>query len=221
MKKKHCLRFAGVVTFGLVAICGLGIGLAQNADAITCSTYSAKGFACATSTTVKATIASYITVSLQNSVGGTNYEASTGTIAVSVTPGTLNTDAYTRITVSTNTTKGYTLKVHDADDDTSLSTGTGNSIPANGNISETASDQFGWAIRISSCGTAANKSCLTTGQWNAMKTESEGGLQLATNNSSTTITNDVTTVQYGVRTSITQAAGTYADAIVYTATVNG
>lgn len=220
MKKKHCLRFAGVVTFGLVAICGLGVGLTQNADAITCSTYSAKGFACTTSTTVKATIDSYITVSLQNSVGGDNsYEDNTGTIAVTVTPGTLNTDAYTKITVSTNTTNGYTLKVYDADANTSLSTNAGDSIPANGNISEDGND--GWAIRISSCGDTGDKTCLESG-WHAMKTQSEdGGLQLAYVGGGSTITNDVTTVQYGVRTSITQATGTYADTIVYTATVNG
>ena len=211
MKNKHCLRFAGVVTFGLVAICGLGIGLAQNADAITCSTYSADGLSCATTTTLRVTIESYITASFEH--GGAT--VADDTITVTLTPGStdLNSAAYTTATVSTNAAKGYTLSVADKDSDTSLSSGT-HTISTNASIA--TAGQFGWAIQVSNCGSASGKTCPQG--WQAM-VASGSSLSLA----STTgpISSDTTTVQYGIRVSEAQAAGTYADTIVYTATVNG
>lgn len=224
MKQKT--QIAAVAVFGLALACGIGISLSRSAEATTCSTFSAAGFSCPSEAEVKATIGSVITASFSHSATGGSVQDNT--IAIALDPGStaLNTSASTTATVSTNDLAGYTLSVVDQDANTAMVNGTNNAytIPANANIG--TEGQYGWAIRVSNCGSTANKTCgggatgSTAGSWLAM-VASGASLNLASvSGGNSTVRNDTTTIQYGVRPQANQASGTYTDTIVYTVTVN-
>ena len=189
-----------MVAFGLSLACGIGISFTTNAEAIKCSSNSAAGFSCPTEAEVKVTVNSVLTANFSHAV--------------------------TTATVSTNDLAGYTLSVADQDSNTAMVNGTNSTytLPANANIG--TEGQYGWAVRVSNCGSASNKTCnggatgSTAGNWLAMVAAGRS-LNLATvSGGNTTVNNDVTTIQYGVRPGANQASGTYSDTIVYTVTVN-
>lgn len=225
MKQKT--QITAMVAFGLTLACGIGISFTTNAEAIKCSSNSAAGFSCPTEAEVKVTVNSVLTANFSHAVtsGGSVQD---NTIAINLAPGSteLNTSASTTATVSTNDLAGYTLSVADQDNNTAMINGTNSTytLPANANIG--TEGQYGWAVRVSNCGSASNKTCnggatgSTAGNWLAMVAAGQS-LNLATvSGGNTTVNNDVTTIQYGVRPEANQASGTYSDTIVYTVTVN-
>ena len=154
--------------------------------------------------------------------GATESCTTTGTQKVEATilPGEEDlTSMYSDIFVSTNSVNGFSLKLIDADENTSLVNGsytipTVSSRPAGASAS---TPNPGWAVSLDG-GTT----------WLAMP---NGGSQDGTVAPGTAITVDTyspatpaavtdrqSTVHYGVATSSSQAAGTYTDTVVYTAT---
>lgn len=216
MKQK--LQIAGIATFGLALACGIGISFGLDANATTCSTYSAAGFTCASEANVSATIDSTLTASFAHAASGGTVQGNN--IAITLTPGStdLNTTASTTATVSTNDLAGYTLSVADADSNTAMVNGTNSTytIPANANIG--TAGQVGWAVRVSNCGSLAGKNCPSG--WQAMVPTGSALTLASVSGSNATTTNDATTIQYGIRADANQASGTYSDTIVYTVTVN-
>ncbi len=165
------------------------------------------------STTITATLGSAITIS-----SGEN-------VAISLTP-TANgvvSSASDSVTVSTNNTAGYTLTLADTDTNTSL-TSADNSIAAHtGTFAEPsvlAGNSWGYAIAGGAfTATYASELNVTdsTTKWAGVPS-SAAPQQLKS--TSSTASNDATTVWYGVRAASTQASGTYADQVTYTATTN-
>lgn len=120
------------------------------------------------------------------------------------------TSMYTNIYVSTNNPNGFTLTVSDVDNDTTLRSALNDTISA---ISSepVATTNPGWAI---------SKDSRTT--WLAVPAANQTPLTLKNyepSESPITVDN-LTTINYGVATSDSQAVGVYTDAIVYTATSN-
>ncbi len=139
-------------------------------------------------------------------------------------PGTSNvannsSSAYTELRVSTNAPGGYILTLIDADENTSLVNTAGDVISAI-NSQPVGTSNPGWAVSINGTG------------WQIMKHNkssdntitAETPITVKTNNpstsgtTSTTISNDLSTVYYGIATSSAQPIGIYTDIVEYTAT---
>ena len=127
-----------------------------------------------------------------------------------------NTSMYSDIFVSTNSVAGYTLKLIDADEVTSLVSAAGDTILATSNIPSTSNT--GWAVSIGD-----------TNVWQAVPNNVSAtdptivaGTPITVVNytpATPTVTNDhQSTVHYGVAATASQPVGTYTDTIVYTAT---
>lgn len=127
-----------------------------------------------------------------------------------------NTTMYSDIFVSTNSVAGYTLKLIDADEITSLVSAAGDTIVATSNIPSTSNT--GWAVSIGD-----------TNVWQAIPNNVSAtdptivaGTPITVTNytpATPTITSDhQSTVHYGVAATANQPVGTYTDTIVYTAT---
>ena len=158
-------------------------------------------------------------------VGSTISVSSSSTVAINLAPGSqpvLSSSSDT-VTVNTNNTAGYTLTLANLDTTTALESGA-NTIQAH-------------------TGTQAAPTVLTTGRW-GYAVQNVGGFgagvrSAETNNTSSTstwagvpssaapntlkdtsstATNDITTVWYGVRVDSSQPTGTYTDTVRYTAT---
>jgi hypothetical protein len=167
-------------------------------------------------TTISTTISAVISVFTTN-----------GTVNANVLPtvsGAQTTSSDT-VTISTNDTSGYTLKLEDANANTNLVSG-GNNIAA-------------------TTGTQASPIALTAGKW-GYRVDSLGGFGAGPTSSQTnvaigsatyagvpangspntlkttasTATNDTTTVWYSVAADTTQPIGTYTDIVTYTALTN-
>jgi hypothetical protein len=166
------------------------------------------------STTINSAIGSVISVFTSN-----------GTVAVNVTPtgAGAQTIASDTLTVSTNDTLGYTLQLADTDATTTLVSG-GNSIPASAGTqaSPVAQAVNTWGYRVDSVGGFGAGP--TTGQ----NSQAIGVLTFAgvpasgspntLKSTSSTASNDTTTVWYAVAADTTQASGSYSDGVTYTAT---
>lgn len=127
-----------------------------------------------------------------------------------------NTTMYSDIFVSTNSVAGYTLKLIDADEVTSLVSAAGDTIVATSNIP--SSSNTGWAVSIGD-----------TNVWQAIPNNISAtdptivaGTPITVTNytpATPAITNDhQSTVHYGVAATPSQPVGTYTDTVIYTAT---
>lgn len=174
-----------------------------------------------TSSTVSATVASVISIS------------TLGSVSISVTPtsnGTFSNSNDT-VTVSTNNTLGYNLKLSDSDGTTSLSDGAGHTIAASSATTTAAtlsSGTWGFAVASGTPGLTAISGfdASYTSQTNVTNATSTwagvpaSGAGVVIKSTSSTATSDATTVYYAVKVDTTQPTGTYTDTVTYTATTN-
>jgi hypothetical protein len=172
--------------------------------------------AATTSTTINSAISSVISVFTSN-----------GTVAANVTPtgGGAQTIASDTLTVSTNNSLGYTLQIADSDATTTLVSG-GNTIPASSGTqaSPTAQSVNTWGYRVDGIGgfgagptSGQNSAAIGSSTFAGVPANSSPNTIKTT---SSTASNDTTTVWYGVAANTSQPTGTYSDTITYTATAN-
>lgn len=166
-------------------------------------------------TTISTTIAAVISVT------------SNGTVSADVTPtvsGAQTTSSDT-VSVTTNDSAGYTLKLEDADATTALASG-GNTIMAtSGTPASPAALTAGkWGWRIDSLGGfgAGPTSPLASGAIGSLTYAGipAGGSPATLKTTATTASADITTVWYSVAASATQPTGVYTDTVTYTALAN-
>lgn len=185
-------------------------------------------------TTVQTVVGSSITAF-------TNANPTTTSIDVTSSSGTKQTINKDTVTISTNNSTGYTLKIQDADTSNALCitpSGACTGIPSTSATSTTpalmsGANQWGyhkddgtttWCSTASNCGTAlgampvSNASTSTTLKFALVPLSSGTADTLKT--TATTASSDTTPVWYAVNVDPTQASGTYKDDVVYTATVN-
>lgn len=149
-----------------------------------------------------------------------------GTVALSLTPtvGGVVSSASDTVTVSTNRTTGYTLTLKNADTSTSLVSG-GNNITAHTGTpaAPTALTNGTWGFAIAGAPFDTSYSAETdngssTTKWAGVPSSSGTAATLKT--TSSTATNDTTTVWYAVKANSSQPNGVYSDTVTYTATTN-
>lgn len=199
-------------TAGTVLIAGLLLVLTALTPLIVFAATSTEG------TTVSAEIASVISME------------TSGTVNITVTPTDAGpqSSASDTVSVSTNHSAGYTLKLSDADDDTKLVSGA-NSIYAffdqpGGEPWSMASAGTAWGFAVaglpgfdSSYASFTNEAGHAS-RWLGMRTHSSGGYTIKT--TASTAADDPTTVWYSVKASLPTPNGTYTDTVTYTATTN-
>lgn len=139
---------------------------------------------------------------------GTAYDAAnlqTSGSKTELLPNAVSNDATFKsvITVFTNAS-GYSLVLEDGDDNNALVNGSA-TIPATSTTTLTAGTSA-WGYKVGSSAT----------DWLAVPVNGSAANIKA--NGQSVATGDETEVYYGVATSATQAAGTYTDTVVYTAT---
>lgn len=144
-------------------------------------------------------------------------------IGITPTPGGVVSSSSDTVTVNTNSSTGWTLTVVDADANTNLVSGA-NSMAAHSGTqaSPTVLANNTWGYRVDGIGgfgagptSAETNNASSTTTWAGMPAS---GSPNTIKTSSTTATNDTTTVWYGVRTTSSQPSGVYTDTVTYTAT---
>lgn len=173
-------------------------------------------FAVTGTTTVNANISAVISI------------ATSGTVNLAITPvsGGSATSASDTVTVTTNNSTGYNLKINGAT--TTLANGA-NTIAANaGTIAAPAAiTNNTWGFRIDDATATTgfgnttttaqtNVASLTSTKWAAMPTTAT----LIKTTSAAATSGDATTVWYGAMADTSKPSGTYSDVITYTATTN-
>ena len=147
------------------------------------------------------------------------------TVNLTPTAGGVVSSSSDTVSVSTNNALGYVLTLADNDATTTLVSGA-NTIPAHvgTQASPTVLAVNTWGYRVDGVGgfgagpTSAetnNGSSATT--WAGVPAT---GSPNTLKNTSTTATNDITTVWYGVRVNTSLPNGVYTDTVTYTATTN-
>lgn len=192
-----------------------GVALAVTLLAGTVVLPTAAG-ASTTATTISSAIGSVISVLTSN-----------GTVNVNVTPTAsgAQTIASDTVTVSTNDTAGYTLQLADTDANTSLVSGSNTITASSGTQASPSAQTAGtWGYRVDGLGG------FLAGPTSSQSSAAIGALKFAgvpANSSpntlkttSSTASNDTTTIWYGVAANTTQPTGTYTDEVTYTATAN-
>lgn len=172
--------------------------------------------AATTSTTINSAIGSVISVFTSN-----------GTVTANVTPtgAGAQTIASDTLTVSTNNTLGYTLQIADSDATTTLVSGSDSIAASSGTqASPVAQSANTWGYRVDGLGgfgagptSGQNSAAISSLTFAGMPANSSPNTIKST---STTASNDTTTVWYGVTADTSQPTGTYSDTITYTATAN-
>lgn len=168
------------------------------------------------STTISTTISAVISLFTTN-----------GTVTANILPTVsgAETIASDTVTISTNDTNGYTLKLEDSDSTTSLSSG-GNTIAATTGTqaSPIALVAGKWGYRVDSLGgfgagptTAQSNIAISSTKFAGVPASGSPNTLKTT---ATTASNDTTTVWYGVAADTSQAVGTYTDTVTYTALTN-
>lgn len=153
-------------------------------------------------------------------------------VAISLTPtgsGVL-TSASDTVTVNTNNTGGYNLTLADSDATTDLTSGGDNLTATSG--TKTApialtNGTWGFAVASSTTGIGTNgfdasystetNSTSSTSKWAGVPAT---GSPVLLKSTTSTASNDATTVWYAAKVSTAQATGTYTDTVTYTATTN-
>jgi len=171
--------------------------------------------AATTSTTISAAISSVISI------------ASNGTVNLNSTPSGsgVQTIASDTVTVSTNDSAGYTLKVAETGASSALVSGS-NTIPAvSGTQGSPVAQTVGtWGYRVDGVGgfgsgptSPASSAPIGSSTFAAVPATASPNTIKTT---SSTATNDTTTVWYGVAVDTTQPSGTYTNSVTYTAVAN-
>lgn len=151
-----------------------------------------------------------------------------GTVSADVTPtgSGAQTIASDTVTISTNSSAGYTLKVALAVAAPTALTSGGDTIPAIGGTqaSPIALTANTWGYRVDSIGgfgagptsSASNQAIAGTTFAAVPATASPNTIETT----ATTASSDTTTVWYGVAVDTTKPSGTYTSTVLYTATTN-
>ena len=186
-------------------------GLAALAVAIT--PVAASAASQTSNTPINATVADLISMT------------TSGTVAISLTPtsgGVVSSGSVT-VQVSTNRTAGYILTMKDSDTTTSLSDGASHTIAAHTGTfaapTALANNSWGYAIAGGAFDvsySAESNNTTSSSKWAGVPASSGTAATLKT--TSSTATNDPTTVWYAVKADSSQVGGTYTDTVTYTAT---
>lgn len=157
------------------------------------------------------------------SIGSAISVTTSGTVSVSLVPTSdgVVSSASDTVTVNTNNEAGYTLTLADSDTNTNLVSGSNNIAAHAGTYAApTALGNNTWGYAVeggafdASYAPETNAGSSTT-KWAGMPS-SAAPQQLRS--TSSTATNDITTVWYGVKATSSQPNGTYTDTVTYTAT---
>jgi hypothetical protein len=171
--------------------------------------------AATSNTTVSTTIAAVISVT------------SSGTVSADVTPtvsGAQTTSSDT-VSVTTNDSAGYTLKLEDADATTTLASG-GNTITATSGTPASpvalTAGKWGWRIDSLAGFGSGPTSPLSSGVIGAVTYAAmpASGSPTTLKTTAATASADTTTVWYSVAANATQPTGVYTDTVTYTALAN-
>lgn len=167
-------------------------------------------------TTVNATVSSVISMTTST------------TVAIGITPtasGAMSSSS-DAVSVSTNNSLGYTLTLADTDATTTLVSGA-NTIAADSGTQAVPSASLTlnrWGYRVDSIGgfgagatTAETNIASSAFKWAGVPAT---GAPNTIKSASTTATNDITTVWYGVKVDTSKPNGVYTDSVTYTATTN-
>lgn len=177
---------------------------------------SAVAGAATASTTINSAIGAVISLFTSN-----------GTVTVNVTPtgSGAQTIASDTLTVSTNDTLGYTLQIANTDTTTTLVSGS-NNIPASAGTQASPVAQVvnTWGYRVDGvggfgAGPTSGQSSAAIGSLTFAGVPSSASPNTI-KTTSTTASNDTTTVWYAVAANTSQPTGTYSDSVTYTATAN-
>jgi len=153
--------------------------------------------------------------------------SSSGTVNLNATPtgSGVQTIASDTVTVSTNDSAGYTLKLGETGVSSALTSG-GNTIPAVSGtqaspVAETANS---WGYRVDGVGgfgagptSAASNQAIASTKFAAIPATGSPDTLVTT---STTASSATTTVWYGVAVNTSAVSGTYTNDVTYTATAN-
>jgi hypothetical protein len=154
------------------------------------------------------------------------------TVALSLTPtgSGVVTSASDTVTVNTNNTTGYNLTVADSDATTTLASG-GNTFAAHSGTKAAptalANNTWGFAVATGTTGIGTNgfdasysaetNATSSATKWAGMPAS---GSPVLLKSTTTTATNDTTSVWYAAKATTAQPSGTYTDTVTYTATTN-
>jgi len=148
-------------------------------------------------------------------------------VAISLTPtsGGVVSSSSDSVSVSTNNATGYFLTLADNDATTNLSDGTNNiTAHAGTQASPTALANNTWGYRVVGVGgfgagaySGETNNGSSTSTWAGVPATGSPNTLKTT---SSTATNDITTVWYGVKVNTTLPSGVYTDTVTYTATTN-
>ncbi|MDB5178410.1 MAG: exported protein of unknown function [Patescibacteria group bacterium] len=167
-------------------------------------------------TTISTTISAVISVFTTN-----------GTVNANVLPTVsgAQTTASDTVTISTNDTAGYTLKLEDANATTNLTSGGNNITATTGTQASPIALTAGkWGYRVDGVG-GFGAGPTSPGSNTAIGSVTYAGVPASgapntLKTTATTATNDTTTVWYSVAADTAQAIGTYTDVVTYTALTN-
>lgn len=172
--------------------------------------------AATTSTTVSSQIGSVISLLSSN-----------GTVNIDATPTAsgVQTIASDTVTVSTNDTAGYTLKLAETGASANLVSGSDTIAPVSGTqaspVAETANS---WGYRVDGIGgfgagptSSASSAAIGSLTFAAVPATASPNTLKTT---SASASNDTTTVWYGVAADLTAPSGTYTNSVTYTAVAN-
>lgn len=150
-----------------------------------------------------------------------------GTVTLNITPtasgsATSNSDT---VSVSTNRSTGYNLKIADSDATVTLQNGANTIAAATGSFATPqALTNNTWGWRVDGAGTfgagpttAQPNLATMPGTWAAMPAS---GSPATIKTTASTATNDTTTVWYAAMADTSKVDGTYTDTVTYTATTN-
>lgn len=147
------------------------------------------------------------------------------TVSLTPTPAGVVSSSSDAVSVSTNNSIGYTLTLEDVDSNTNLVNG-GNNITAHAGTqaSPTALANNTWGYRVVGVGgfgagaySGESNNGSSSSTWAGVPVSGSPNTLKST---SSTATNDITTVWYGVRVNTSLPSGTYTDTVTYTATTN-
>lgn len=155
-----------------------------------------------------------------------------GTVSFSITPtsGGVVSSSSDTVTVNTNRNAGYNLTVADADATTTLVSG-GDTFTASSGTKTVpvtlTNGTWGFAVATGTTGIGTNgfDSSYTTETNNVSSTSKWAGMPatgspMMIKTTSSTASNDTTTVWYAAKANTSQPGGTYTDSVMYTATTN-
>ncbi|MFZ1258325.1 MAG: hypothetical protein WAQ25_02540 [Candidatus Saccharimonas sp.] len=201
---KYQFKTALVLGAGVATVVGLVVA-PLSADAIANSS----------TTTVNATINPVITISSGPTVGFTITPTATG----------MSSSSSDTVSVSTNRSNGYNLKLEDNDASSNLVSGANNITPTSGTFAAPASMATAntWGYRVDGAGTfgagptsAETDVATLAGTWAAVPVLGSPNTIKTTASPGTS----TTTVWYGAKANTSIPDGVYSDVVKYTATTN-